>query len=598
MRLGKGGSGAMPDYQQIFEDNRGSSLRTLLAMYKGKYLKLALSILFFIIKHSPVWAMPIAISNVINCVTAGAAGEMSQGDAAGKIMINVAVMIVLILQNVPSNYVHTYFYAKAIRQVERELRSAMVRRLQELSIAFHQKMESGRIQSKIMRDVEQIETLSSQVFISLLSIILNIVVAAAVVMWNNRIVFLFFAATIPIAVAVTAYFKGRISSYNREFRQEMEETSVQVMEMVEMIPVTRAHALEEREASKMERRLERVADSGFRLDMIQTYFGSVSWIVFQLFQVVCLTFTSFMAFKGYITVGDVTMYQSYFSSIVGGITNIVGLIPVISKGLESVNSVGDILLSDDLEELRSGTKVIPVRGEIRFSNVGFSYRGGEPVFSGVSFTARPGETVAFVGPSGAGKTTILNLVIGFAKATEGTVTIDGTDICELKMKNYREHLAVVPQNSILFQGTIRENITYGLDDVSEEMLLEAVRAANLEEMVSRLPDGLDTVISEHGANLSGGQRQRISIARAFVRNPRILILDEATSALDAVSERQIKEATANLSKDRTTLIVAHRLSTVRDADKIAVIDQGGLREIGTYDELMEKRGAFYHLQNV
>ena len=581
------------DFQQIFCENRGNNFKTLLAMYRGKYLQLLLSVLFFIVKHSPVWVMPIVTANVINAIMEG--GE----NAPRKILFNIALMIVFVVQNVPTNYVHTYFYAKAIRQTERELRSALVRKLQQLSIDFHRKTESGRIQSKIMRDVEQIETLSSQIFINLLSIILNVVIAGTVVIINSRIVFLFFLATIPLAVLVIVHFRGKIKGYNREFRKEMEETSVQVMEMVEMIPVTRAHALENREAKKMEGRLERVADKGFRLDMIQTYFGSVSWIVFQIFQVICLTFTSFMALQGRITIGDVTMYQSYFSTIVNGITGIVGLIPIISKGLESVESVGDILLSEEIEEGQTGKRKIEIKGEIRFEHVEFQYADAiSPVFSDVSFTVKPGETIAFVGSSGAGKTTILNLIIGFARATKGKIYIDGTDMCEIDLKSYREHLAVVPQNSILFSGTIRENITYGLDDVDEEKLMEAVHASNLTEFVESMPDGLETRISEHGGNLSGGQRQRISIARAFVRNPKILILDEATSALDTISEHQIKEATENLSRTRTTLIVAHRLSTIKDADKIAVIDHGGLEEFGTYEELMQKKGAFYRLQEM
>lgn len=581
------------DYQQIFYKNRSSSFKTLLAMYQGKYLQLLFSVLFFIVKHSPVWVMPIVTANVIDAIMEG--GE----NAPQKILVNVALMLVFVVQNVPTNYVHTYFYAKAIRQTERELRSALVRKLQQLSIDFHRKTESGRIQSKIMRDVEQIETLSSQIFINLLSIVLNVVIAGTVVIINSRVVFLFFLATIPLAVLVIVHFRWKIKRYNREFRKEMEETSVQVMEMVEMIPITRAHALETREAEKMEGRLERVADKGFSLDMIQTYFGSVSWIVFQIFQVICLTFTSFMALQGRITIGDVTMYQSYFSTIVNGITGIVGLIPIISKGLESVESVGDILLSEEIEEGQTGKCKIDVKGEIRFEHVEFQYADAmNPVFSNVSFVVEPGETIAFVGSSGAGKTTILNLIIGFARAAKGKIYIDGVDMCDIDLKSYREHLAVVPQNSILFSGTIRENITYGLDNVDEEKLMEAVQASNLTELVESMPDGLETRISEHGGNLSGGQRQRISIARAFVRNPRILILDEATSALDAISEHQIKEAIENLSRTRTTLIVAHRLSTIKDADKIAVIDHGGLEEFGTYEELMQKKGAFYRLQEM
>ena len=190
------------------------------------------------------------------------------------------------------------------------------------------------------------------------------------------------------------------------------------------------------------------------------------------------------------------------------------------------------------------------------------------------------------------------MVIGFLQATGGKVLIDNQDITTLNLQSYRSHIAVVPQQSILFSGTIRENITYGMDNISDEKLWKVIKAANLDDLILSLPDGLDTRITEHGSNLSGGQRQRISIARAFIRDPRILILDEATSALDTVSEKKIQEAIHNLVQNRTTLIVAHRLSTIRDADRIAVVGHGGLVELGTYDELMEKKGEFYNLQNL
>ena len=220
------------------------------------------------------------------------------------------------------------------------------------------------------------------------------------------------------------------------------------------------------------------------------------------------------------------------------------------------------------------------------------------MLSHLDFHIRPGETIAFVGPSGAGKSTILNMVIGFSKASSGQILIDGNNINSLNLNSYRKHIAVVPQTSILFSGTIRENITYGLDNISDDELEQVLISSNLKEMIDSLPDGLDTRIQEHGGNLSGGQRQRISIARAFVRNPKILILDEATSALDTISEKQIQEATRNLAKDRTTLIVAHRLSTIRDADRIAVIENGGVAEFGSYDELMEKKGIFYEMRKM
>jgi ATP-binding cassette subfamily B protein len=290
------------------------------------------------------------------------------------------------------------------------------------------------------------------------------------------------------------------------------------------------------------------------------------------------------------------MYQTYFSTIVNQISSIITLIPVVSKGLESVNSVGDVLLCADVEDTGGRKKVDHVEGRIEFDHVTFGFKDSpRPVLHDLSFRIEPGETVAFVGASGAGKTTILNLVIGFLRASAGRIMIDGQNINELNLQSYRQHIAVVPQTPILFTGTIRENITYGADDISDEVLDEIIRSANLSEFVSSLPEGVDTMITEHGSNLSGGQRQRISIARAFVRNPSILILDEATSALDTISEKYIQDSIEHLVKDRTTLVVAHRLSTIRNAGRIAVIGEGGLLEFGNYDELMQKKGEFYKL---
>ena len=366
-----------------------------------------------------------------------------------------------------------------------------------------------------------------------------------------------------------------------------------------MIPVTRAHALEKKETSRMQTQLNQVARKGLKLDMIQTYFSSISWVTFQVFQVICLGFTGYLASKGKISVGDVVLYQTYFSQIVNNVANIISLIPIVAKGLESVNSIGDILAAEDVEDNRFKKKIKDVKGDIAFSDVSFCYPDSDtPVLKHLNFHIHPGETVAFVGPSGAGKSTILNMVIGFSKASGGKVLIDGNDINSLNLNSYRQHIAVVPQTSILFSGTIRENITYGLDNISDEKLEHVLESSNLKEMIENLPDGLETRIQEHGGNLSGGQRQRISIARAFVRNPKILILDEATSALDTISEKQIQEATRNLAKNRTTLIVAHRLSTIRDADRIAVIENGGIAEFGTYDELMKKHGIFYEMREM
>lgn len=592
----KNKAGETMDYEKLqesFRRNKNHSLKTLLAIYKGQYGRLILSVIFFAVKNSPVWVLPIVIANIINIAAEPPA------DPGREIFFNVLIMVILAAQNVLTNYFHTYFYSKAIREVECTLRSSMVRKLQQLSITFHNEMESGRLQSKIMRDVEQVETLSSQIFISVLSIVMNIIVAFGVVLGSSMTVFLFFLGTIPVAVLIRTAFRKKINRSNKIFRHEMEETSVKVMEMVELIPVTRAHALEDVETEKIDNQLKNVANEGFRLDMIQSYFGSVSWAAFQIFQVVCLGFTGYLAVKGTIPPGDVVMYQTYFGTIVNSVSGIITLLPTISKGLESVNSIGDILLCTDVEDSGSKKDIGTVNGDIEFRDVTYKYKDAdEPVLNHLNLKIKAGETVAFVGASGAGKTTLINMVIGFLRADSGEILIDGKPMSSFNIQSYRRNISVVPQTPILFTGTIRENITYGSEDISEEFLSEVIEAANLKDVIESMPNGLDTMISEHGANLSGGQRQRVSIARAFVRDPSILILDEATSALDTISEKKIQDSIDRLVKDRTTLIVAHRLSTIRNADKIAVIGEGGLKEFGTYDELMEKKGDFYKLRSL
>lgn len=578
---------------ECYRKHKGHPLKILIGLYKGNYNKFFLAVLFFFIKHAPVWVLPIVTANIINDITSGSP------DTIQNIIIQAIIMVALVVLNVPMNYLYTRYKSLATRYAETGLRKALVRKLQQLSISYHKETQSGRLQSKIMRDVEAVETLSTQMFLSILNIALNIGVALFVTVSKSLIVFLFFLLTTPLAAATMVFFRNIMKKRNTEFRKEMEETSARVMEMVELIPVTRAHALEEEEVTKMSGQLFSVAEKGYKLDVIQALFGSVGWAIFQIFQVVCLGFTGFLALKGTVGPGDITLYQSYFATIVSQVSSLMSLIPVIAKGVESVNSIGEVLLEEDIECNDGKEALDRVEGEFDFKNVRFAYNNTDkPVLHELNLHVDKGETIALVGESGAGKSTILNLVIGFNFATDGAVTIDGHDMRDIDLRSYRKHLAVVPQTSILFSGTIRDNITYGIDDVDEDTLNKVVDAANLRDLIDSLPNGLDTVVGEHGGKLSGGQRQRISIARALMRNPKVIVLDEATSALDSISEKLIQEALNNLTKDRTTFIVAHRLSTIKGADRIAVIADGHCVEYGTYDELMELKGEFYQMKSI
>ena len=580
-------------FAACYQKHGKHSVRVLLEFYRGQYHKFLLSTLFFLLKHSPALLSPLLIANVVNGVIEG-------GEAGSRaIFINVGIWLGLLSIHLPANWIHNQLKSRVIRNTEAGLRAALVRKLQELSIPYHTGSQSGRLQSKIMRDVEAVETLSSQLFVNLLNIVMNLVITLSITAVKNRLILVFFILVAPVAAGAVVAFRAKIHRENCSFRQGMEETSARVMEMVEMVPVARAHALEDKEAARISALLEETANRGYRLDMVQAHFGAVSWVVFQVFQVVCLAVSGFMAMSGLIKVGDVTFYQSSFTTVVNQFSALINLLPILTKGLESVSSIGEVLSSDEIEENEGKEELLSLRGEYAFKQVSFSYPGSsKEVLHGLDFTVKQGETIALVGESGSGKTTILNMLIGFILPSGGQLMLEGKDMKGLNLRTYRRFLSVVPQTPVLFTGTVRENITYGLEHVSEEQIAQAVEAANLSEVVKRLPQGLDTMIEEHGANLSGGQRQRISIARALIRNPQVIILDEATSALDSISESEIQEALERLTKGRTTFIVAHRLSTVRGADRILVIGQGRIREQGSYQELMAKKGEFYQMEQL
>ncbi len=565
-------------------------MKMLMKVYKGHYLKLLLSMICYIVKDSPTWVIPIVIGKMIDVVAKGTDNFFA--DTYGYIIL----CAVLLLINIPLHYLHVKLLSLARRNVEAGLRGAMITKLQQLSISFHHSMHSGRIQSKVIRDVESVEMLSAQLFTTLVGVAFNMIMSLIVVLQSNLIVFCFFVVCVPIAALTMFAFKKPMKESNHELRREVEHASADVAEMVELIPVTRAHALENNEIKRLSSQLKTVAEKGYRVDIIQSLFGSTSWVIFQFFQVLCLFTSCFMAAMGSISIGSITLYQTYFSRIVSQVSAIIGLLPTLSKGAESFRSIGEILNAHDVEDYSGKKKLGTLKGNYKLDHVFFEYEGRTPVIKDVNLDVKQGETIALVGSSGSGKSTLMNMIIGFFKPTKGIITVDGENLNDIDLHSYRKQIAVVPQTSILFTGSIKDNITYGLKNVTKEQIDAAVKAANLEDYISHAPDGLDTNVGEHGSNLSGGQRQRVSIARAIIRDPQVIILDEATSALDTVSEKEIQSAISNLTSNRTTFIVAHRLSTIRDADKIAVLKEGRCVEYGTFEELMEKKGEFYKLE--
>lgn len=576
-----------------FEFQHNRPLATLWRLYRDARGKVAAAVFFVTVKHIPFVITPVITANIINCITEPREHPLRD------MVINAVVLLVLALQNIPTFWIASKFISRVVRDMEAGVRRALVRRIQFLSLGFHDRFRSGRLQSKILVDVEALVRLSRQLLNSVLMSLLNVVFAIVVTLVREPLVALFYLFTIPLAVALIRIFRGRMRIRNKRFRKEIESMSARVSEMVEMIPITRAHGVEDFEIATADSQLAHVRTAGHRLDMLNALFASSTWVTMQIFQLLCLVVTGYMAFRDLIPVGDVVMYQGFFAMIVNSTNHLLSIYPELARGTEALSSVNELLGCEEVERNEGKRKVTSLRGEYTFEHVSFTYPSATvAAVRGLSMRIDEGTCVAFVGESGAGKSTLLNLIIGFRRPDAGRILLDGVDMSTLDLRTYRQHLAVVTQDIILFSGTIRDNITYGMWDVDDKRLHEAIEMANAREFIDQLPEGWNTVIGERGKTLSGGQQQRIAIARALIRNPRVIVLDEATSSLDSLSEALVQEAIERLVENRTTFIVAHRLSTIRHADRIVVMKAGTCVEEGTHDELMKREGEYYRLKSM
>ncbi|WP_109209122.1 MULTISPECIES: ABC transporter ATP-binding protein [Microbacterium] len=580
-------TGAIRTISIVQNPRPGRSVLKLLARRPGR---MALALLAFACKEIPLWFLPVVTAEIIDIVATG--GEVS------TVLIWFSVAAVLLLQNYPMHIVYTRNFMTVVRDTGADLRNALAARLQSLSIGYHTRVSSSIVQTKVVRDVENVELMLQQVTHPLLSatmVLIGAIVMTAIAVPQFLPVY---ALAVPVALVLRWALSRRSRARNEVFRREVEGFAARVGEMASLIPVTRAHGLERTAVSRVQAGADGVRRAGLHLDMLNGHVASISWVAMQLLGLGCLVLAAIFALTGIlpITPGEVVLLSTYFTLLTQGLTSLLMLIPVGARGLESMRSISEVLQEPDLEQNEGKRAVDRVGGHLELRHVSHRYDGAErDAVHDVSLDITPGETVAFVGSSGSGKSTMLNLVLGFVRPTAGRILLDGADMQELDLRTVRQSVSVVPQESVLFEGTIRENIAYGLDDVSDERLREALRDANAAEFVDRLPENWDTVVGERGARLSGGQRQRLAIARALVRDPRILLLDEATSALDPESEELVKEALNRLMKGRTTLVVAHRLSTIRQADRIVVLEHGEVVEVGAHDDLVAAAGRYAHL---
>ncbi|MDB4345893.1 ABC transporter ATP-binding protein/permease [bacterium] len=558
----------------------------LTELFSNKWNSAAKALLFITLKASPVWLIPVVTAKVIDLAN-------QPEPSIIRLVFYLSIGILLFLQNIPAALYYTKNIIHLTRGIGRDLRIKICKQLQVLSLYYHSRHSVGKVHTKAIRDIEIIEQLPKLAYEQGYSFLLGLVITSVVIFLSKPIALILFIPSVAACGIIAGLFRRRMSATANEYRKSIEGMSMHLNEMVTMIPLTRAHGLEAHQLRSVENGIHGVFDRGSKFDMLTELFRAISWVVMGVMQLLCLGVSIYACFLGHITIGDVVMYNSFFITLSSSFANLLTFVPQLMQTRESLDSIIEVFNSPSLEANEGKEPYQLINGEFELRNVSFKYPdSSKHIIRDFNLHIKAGTSVAITGPSGGGKSTLLSLLLGFTHPTKGQIRLDGKDMAVMDLRTYRQQVGVVTQDPVLFSGTIAENVAYGNDSVSEAQLFGALEQANAREFIDELPEGVNTRLGVNGIKLSGGQTQRIAIARAIIRDPKILILDEATSALDVESELLIQKAMDNIMKDRTTFIVAHRMSTLKNADLIAILDAGKLLELGRPDDLRRNHNFY------
>ncbi|WP_322893756.1 MULTISPECIES: ABC transporter ATP-binding protein [unclassified Yoonia] len=533
-------------------------------------------------------AFPLAIKGFIDVL-------LPRGDLWLTVLVSIGLLAVYLV-NTGLMAIVIYWGHKLGINIETEMRRKAFAHLQRLSFSYFDKVRTGKLVARVTRDLEEIGEVAHHGPEDLFIAVMTFVGAFALMMTINTNLALITAAIVPASVIIVTVFGGRMTAAWQAIYARVADFNVRLEENVGGIRVVQAFANEEHEKALFAQDNARYRATKLLAYRTMAASASLNYMGMRMIQIVVMVAGALFVLRGELTTGGFVAFLLLVGVFFRPIDKIAAVIELYPRGIAGFRRYQELLATaPDVADHPGAHDAPALKGAIRFEDVTFSYGPGQPVLADISLDIQPGETLALVGASGAGKTSLLALVPRFYDPQAGRITIDGIDVRDMTLRSLRRQVGIVSQDVFLFGGTLRENIAYGRLDAREDEILQAAAQAQLTSMIAGLPAGLDTIVGERGVTLSGGQKQRVAIARAFLKNPPILILDEATSALDTTTERQIQAALEALSIGRTTLVIAHRLGTIRGADRIAVMEAGRIVEIGRHDDLLQSGGAYTRL---